>query len=231
VSRGHALYFVDRLSLDRLDTFFGSDDHRTTMNKLFVYVLTIGLAAAFQSPSGRQNTAQNNIGSLMSTNTNKEPSVSSARREAIVNGIGLALGSLLVGPALSRADVSDGNTLPKGAAQFNRVLRLRSDLQAVAKRASEGGSDIDDKEWDNIGKFLRAAYAVGEDMKAIAAGVADPDKQKRALEDVDLMRKFARAGDVSVAKKEPAKLVVVLEKMRLLVSDFLDSLSDVPDEL
>jgi hypothetical protein len=32
-------------------------------------------------------------------------------------------------PGISRADVSDGNTLPEGAQQFSRALRLKTDIQ------------------------------------------------------------------------------------------------------
>jgi len=144
----------------------------------------------------------------------------------------VAVGVAWLGTALpTRADVSDGNALPQGAAQFSRVLRLSSDLKAVQKRVSEGGNDIDSKEWDNVGKFLRTAYATGEDMKAVAAGIGSTDNKKRALEDIELLRKYAQAGDVPVNKKDASGLVAVLSKMDGLVTDFLDSLSDVPDEL
>ena len=46
-------------------------------------------------------------------------------------------------------------------------------IQDVAKRlttAAEG--EIDKKEWDNIGKFLRTVYSTAEnDMKAVAKGL------------------------------------------------------------
>jgi hypothetical protein len=41
----------------------------------------------------------------------------------------LTAGALLIAPTVARADVSDGNTLPRGALQFNRVIRLRRDLK------------------------------------------------------------------------------------------------------
>jgi hypothetical protein len=36
--------------------------------------------------------------------------------------------SLVVGSSPAFADVSDGNALPQGAAQFSRILRAKSDL-------------------------------------------------------------------------------------------------------
>lgn len=32
-------------------------------------------------------------------------------------------------PLIANADISDGNELPKGAAQFNRIVRLKKDLK------------------------------------------------------------------------------------------------------
>jgi hypothetical protein len=43
--------------------------------------------------------------------------------------IQLTAGALLVAPSIAKADVSDGNTLPRGALQFNRVIRLRRDIK------------------------------------------------------------------------------------------------------
>jgi hypothetical protein len=135
-------------------------------------------------------------------------------------------------PREARADVSDGNQLPQGAAQFARVLRLSQDLKGVRARVSERADEIDGKEWDNIGKFLRTAYAIADqDMKSVAAGIASPENQKRALKDADQLKTYAQAGDVPVSKKDGPNLVPVLDKMSSLVTDFLDSLSDVPDEI
>jgi len=136
-----------------------------------------------------------------------------------------------VSPRIASADVSDGTSLPQAAAQFSRVVRLKSDLKGVRDRVSSSGSDLDKKEWDNIGQFLRIAYSTGDDMKAVAAGVSNPDNKKRALEDVDQLRKYAQAGDIPVNKKDASGFVAIADKMIGLVNDFLDSLSDVPDEI
>ena len=42
--------------------------------------------------------------------------------------------------------------------------------QQVKKRVAEGASDIDKKEWDNIGKFLRNSYATADDILEDACG-------------------------------------------------------------
>ena len=101
----------------------------------------------------------------------------------------------------------------------------------MRQRVAEAASEIDKTEWDNIGKFLRNAYAIADDMKAIGGGIANPDNKKRALQDADQLKKYAQAGDVSVNKKDGPGFVAVADKMQELVNDFFDSLNDIPDEI
>lgn len=200
-----------------------------TMNKLLVCLLiTRTISYSFPSrPTKGTLEACSRVPSTASFDNCR------SRREALIGGLGLVVGSsaLLGNPVAAVADVSDGNVLPQGAAQFSRVLRLKSDLQGVNKRVSTGGDDIESQEFDNIGKFIRLAYSVSDDMKDIAGGIADPAKKKRALDDIDLLKNYCRAGEIVVNKKSPAGLVPVLEKMTTIVDDFLDALSDVPDEI
>jgi len=68
-------------------------------------------------------------------------------------------------------------------------------------------------------------------MKAVAKGVFDAQNKERALQDANQIKKYAQAGDVSVSKQDAAGLASILGKISSLVDDFLDSLSDVPDEI
>jgi hypothetical protein len=68
-------------------------------------------------------------------------------------------------------------------------------------------------------------------MKSVAKGIFDPDNQKRALNDAESAKKYAQAGDVSVSKQEAARLAAIIAKISELLDDFLDSLSDIPDEI
>lgn len=99
------------------------------------------------------------------------------------------------------------------------------------KRVSENSSEIDAKEWDNIGKFLRLAYSTGDDMKFVAKTIYNPDNKARAMQDIEQLKKYTQAGDVSVTKKDADGFIAVASKMAGLVDDFLDSLRDVPDEI
>jgi hypothetical protein len=69
-------------------------------------------------------------------------------------------------------------------------------------------------------------------MKGIAKGLSyNPNNQQRAYRDVDEIKKYAQAGDVSVSKQDTTRLASILSKISELLEDFLSSLSDVPDEI
>lgn len=69
-------------------------------------------------------------------------------------------------------------------------------------------------------------------MKSIAKGLSyNPPSQKQANNDVDEIKKYAQAGDISDSKQDTARLASILTKISELLDDFLLSLSDVPDEI
>jgi len=103
--------------------------------------------------------------------------------------------------------------------------------QAVEKRVKGDASEMDTKEWDNISQFLRQIYQTGDDMKSIAGGIFDPEKKKQALADAEALKKYAKAADVPVNKKDGAGFLTVAVKMDDLFEDFFDQLRDIPDEI
>lgn len=90
---------------------------------------------------------------------------------------------------------------------------------------------MDGKEWDNISQFLRQIYQTGDDMKAIAGGIFDPENKKQALADADSLKKIAKSADVPANKQDGEGFLTLAYKMDDLFEDFLDQLRDVPDEL
>lgn len=146
--------------------------------------------------------------------------------------VGTVSVALTGAPQTAFADVSDGNSLPEGAAQFSRLIRLKGDLISVTKRVTEHADEIDKKEWDNLSDFLRFVYKGGEDMKGIAKStIYDPEKKKKADEDIKLLQKLAQAGDGTVSKEDAAAYGVLTKKATSILDDFFDLLRDVPDEI
>ena len=103
--------------------------------------------------------------------------------------------------------------------------------QAVQKRVKEAASKMDSKEWDNVSQFLRQVYQTGDDMKAIAGGIYDPEKKKQALVDAEDIKKIARASDVPVSKQDGGGFLAAAKKLDDIYEDFLEQLRDIPDEL
>jgi len=162
---------------------------------------------------------------------------SATRRSILSQTATAALASIgiLSSPNAALAEVSKGDSLPDGAAQFKRMLSLKTDLTAVIKRLEEGAVDssIDKKEWDALSDFMRKVYKGGEDMKAFTKGGAiyDPEKKKKAEEDYKFLQKMAQAGDGPISKEDAIGLAGVLKKAKLVLDDFFELLRDVPDEI
>lgn len=133
-------------------------------------------------------------------------------------------------PQKAFADVSDGNSLPQGALQFSRILKAKSDLASVTARVTNNGSEIDKKEWEAISVFLRKVYSAGDDMKFTAKGMVDY-KKKASEGIIKDLQKLAIAGDIPAQNNDPEGFLIVAKRLTKLFDDFLDLLSDVPDEI
>mmetsp|Transcript_18997 Transcript_18997/g.22845 ORF Transcript_18997/g.22845 Transcript_18997/m.22845 type:complete len:187 (+) Transcript_18997:106-666(+) len=184
------------------------------LSLVFLSLLSVSSCSAFMVSGNSARAAQTSL---------------DMERRRILSGALVAASSVVI-PGSAFADLSDGNTLPKGAAQFSRVVNIKADLANVYKRVSEHADEIDEKEWDNIGGFLRKLYSAGEDMKGVAKGMT-PDKKAKAEEGVKLLQKYAKAGEVPVNKQDAKGFLAVLDKETVLLNDFFDLLSDVPDEI
>ena len=156
------------------------------------------------------------------------------RRDFISNSIyaaaTAATSTIVLSPLPSVADVSDGN-LPKEAAQFSNVIKVREQLKSVTKRVTTHADEIDKKEWDGIDNFLRTVYSAGEDMKGIAKGMYDPEKKKKAEEDIKLLQNYVQAAQKPISKQDAAGFGAIAGKVDGLFEDFFDQLRDVPQDL
>jgi len=129
------------------------------------------------------------------------------------------------------ADVSDGNQLPQGARQFQRLLFIRSENAGNIKKLSAKDVTLDKKEWDKLSDFLRTLYGGGEDMKIITKTMKDPEKKKKADETVKLVQKMAQAGEGPLAKEDVAGFLQMSQNSAKLFDTFFELLQDVPDEI
>ena len=193
--------------------------------------ITIAVAA-LSSPLTSFAFSTRSQNSAARTRLNAVAPAEETRRNFVSSSIaGAGLAVWISSPSPSLADVSDGNALPQGAAQFSRVIKVRSQLKSVAKRVAEQSSDMDNKEWDKIDEYLRTVYSAGNDMKEISKGMTDPSKKAKAEEDVKLLQGLVQAAQKPVSKKDAAGFGAIANKADSLFEDFFDQLRDVPDEL
>ena len=92
-------------------------------------------------------------------------------------------------------------------------------------------SEMDKKEWDNVGQFLRKVYATTEDMKAIASGFYDSEKKKKAAVLIDDIKKLSKAADAPTGSQDGPEFLAYSKKISSSYDAFLELLQDVPDEL
>jgi hypothetical protein len=156
---------------------------------------------------------------------------SSSRRGFLAGSVAsVASFTLLVGPP-AVADVSDGNQLPDGAAQFSRLLNTKMNISTLRKRILNKDDPLTKKDWDNVGQFLRRLYQASEDMKSISISIYDPEKKKAAVATIEEVKKYSKAGEASVNDQDAQGITVVLDKVDSIFAEFLDLLRDIPDEI
>lgn len=90
---------------------------------------------------------------------------------------------------------------------------------------------MDKTEWNNVGAFLRRVYAVSDDMKGISSGFYDPAKKKRAGELIVDLKKFSKAADAPTGTQNGQEFLPYAKKLSSILDEFLDLMSDVPDEI
>jgi outer membrane protein assembly factor BamE (lipoprotein component of BamABCDE complex) len=90
--------------------------------------------------------------------------------------------------------------------------------------------EFDQKEWDNLGQFLRKIYGLGDDMKYLA-NTFDEDKKKKSNDLTETLRKLSKAADVPASNKNAPEFVAYTQQLIVTLDKYFDLLRDVPDEI
>ena len=61
----------------------------------------------------------------------RSTALSAGRRDFITQGAAVVGAALVTGSLPAFADVSDGNTLPQGAQQFSRLIKVKGNLKVI----------------------------------------------------------------------------------------------------
>lgn len=89
----------------------------------------VGFTGPSAAASEKFHSVSRKTQQALSADDNWETTPTLKRRDAFVKFTSLALIPSIFGASLpANADVSDGNALPEGAAQFSRVVRAKTDM-------------------------------------------------------------------------------------------------------
>jgi len=148
------------------------------------------------------------------------------RRDVVAAASALLAG--LLKPPSARADVGEGDSLPAGARQEDRI---RKGLDAWKKQPDKiTNAEDKDKEWDDTIGFLRRIYGLNDDMKYLSRGFRGEKKQKaEAL--IEKFRKQIKASDKPVKAKDFEKFMEFHKEVTGYLEEFQTYLLDATEDL
>jgi len=149
-----------------------------------------------------------------------------ARREVLV---GAALCAWLSRPLSAQANVGEGDVLPQGAKQEDRI---RKGLDAWKKLAVKLKTmeEISDDEWSNTQGFLRRLYSLNDDMGYLAKGFTK-DKKRTAEQLITTFKKRVKATDKPTKAHDLDTFMANHSEITEYINNFMDMLSDAAPEL
>jgi len=147
-----------------------------------------------------------------------------ARRDVLA---GLFCAASLAAAPPARANVGEGDILPNGARQEDRIRKGLDAWRKLAVKLKEL-PEISDEEWQNSQGFLRRLFGLNEDMSYLAKGF-NPEKQKQSEKIVTVFKKRVKEMDKPAkAKNLPLFLDMHKEVTGYLV-DWCEFLVDAQD--
>lgn len=145
-----------------------------------------------------------------------------ARRDVVAAAL-----ALLFAAPQARADVGEGDMLPPGAKQEDRI---RKGLEAWNKLPEKLTSEDKDKEWDDAIGFLRRIYGLNEDMKYLTRGLKGTKKQE-AQDLIENFRKKVKSSDKPVKAKDYETFMALHKEIAAYLAQFQTYLLDATEDL
>lgn len=145
-----------------------------------------------------------------------------ARRDVVAAAL-----ALLFAAPQARADVGEGDMLPPGAKQEDRI---RKGLEAWNKLPEKLTSEDKDKEWDDAIGFLRRIYGLNEDMKYLTQGLKGAKKQE-AQDLIENFRKKVKSSDKPVKAKDYETFMALHKEIAAYLAQFQTYLLDATEDL
>jgi len=192
---------------------------------MLLVVLVVSLIVLVSSYSiNNVNSRISNSNRLLSMNMNK----------SIKNMIGtIAISSLVLNPFNTNhaiAAVGEGD-LPEGAMAFSKLLKYQKEWTKLAENMKSRTVQMDDKEIVGTKLFLKQLANEYNDMNLLAKGILDSSKAEKAKEIAKDFRVKVRECDDAMTDGNTNKIIENYPITSSEIAEFLELLSDVPDEL
>ena len=188
-----------------------------------VLVLVVVLVLLIVVDSYSVNNANNKIRFISMRITNN-----------VKNMIGsIAIASIVINPFNNNnvnAAVGEGD-LPDGAMAFSKLLKYQKEWTKLADNMKTRTVKMDDKEIVGTKLFLKQLANEYNDMNLLAKGIQDPSKSEKAKEIAKDFRVKIRECDDAVIDGDTSKIIENYPITSSEIAEFLELLSDVPDEL
>jgi len=148
-----------------------------------------------------------------------------ARRDVLA---GLALGAMFASSPAARANVGEGDVLPQGARQEDRIRKGADAWKKLGEKLTT--TQVSDDEWTNTQGFLRRLYGLNDDMSYLARGFKG-DKRKGAEKLIESFKKQVKQADKPAKAKDLEKFMTFHKEITGYLNNFTDMLSDVVEDL
>ena len=129
-----------------------------------------------------------------------------------------------------QAAVGEGD-LPPGAIAFQKVIKSQKDWKALTDGIKPRVAEVKDKEVTALKMALKQLANEYYDMELLSKSITDPSRATSAMELAKDFRVQMRANDDAATAGDIQKIVDSYPVTAKDLSDFLDLLSDVPDEI
>eukprot|EP00440_Ansanella_granifera_P063914 gb/GFBE01069293.1/.p1 GENE.gb/GFBE01069293.1/~~gb/GFBE01069293.1/.p1 ORF type:complete len:1246 (+),score=335.11 gb/GFBE01069293.1/:1-3738(+) len=154
--------------------------------------------------------------------------VSSSRRDVVAASAVAMFSSFWASPQPSRAAVGEGDSLPSGARQEDRI---RKGLKAWIELPDKLKAPEDpNKEWEDAQGFLRRLYTLNDDMSYLTRGIKG-EKKKEAEKLIASFKKQVKASDKPAKAKDLEAFMVFHAEIRGYLESFGNFLLDATEDL
>ena len=118
-----------------------------------------------------------------------------------------------------------------GADSYPKLLKYKNEWEKLSSTVKARGDEMKQDETLAIKLFLKQLANEYNDIERLSKGILDPQKSDRGIAIGKQFRKLIRECDDAVSKGDLNKIIENYPVSNKLLTEFIELLQDVPDEL